>query len=170
MLHLVLHNFHKQQKFRLRFSIKGLYFQMCEIMQILTPSSIRRGEEIGTIGFKCLGIWEEKGLKIENCRLEFGIKGFSNEMREIVEKYTGFFTSARWWSEDRWKEWVSNKREGRKNRCLGCFCGKKNIWFWSFSPCWCALRMLLTWIPGWAILVEKRQATQSAWNSYKFPH
>ena len=70
--------FPKATKIRLRFSIKGLHFQMCEILQILISSSIRRGEEIGMIGFKWLGIWEEKGLKIENYRLEFGIKDFSN--------------------------------------------------------------------------------------------
>ena len=36
-----------------------------------------------------------EGAEDRNCRLVFGIKGLSNEMREIVEKYTGFSTSAR---------------------------------------------------------------------------
>ena len=89
MLHLVLHNFHKQQKFRLRFSIKGLQFQMCEI---LTPSSIQRGEQIGMIGFKWLGLRDEKGLKIENCRLEFTMSSIrrGEEIGMIGFKWLGF--------------------------------------------------------------------------------
>ena len=184
---------------------------MCEILQILTPfsirtgekigtigfkwlglwekkrlkienyrleftlPSIRKGEEIGTIGFKWLGLWEEKRLKIENCRSKFGIKGFWNEIREIVEKYTGFSASPRWRSEERWDEWVSNEREGRKNHRLSVFVRSSNFDFgvfnrFSFSPCWHGLWMLLTWIPVGANSAQKKQSTQSAWNTYNFPY
>ena len=89
--------FPQATKFRLRFSIKGLHFQMCEILQILTLSSIRTGEEIGMIGFKWLKLGEEKWLKIENCRLEFTLSSIrrGEEIGTIRFKWLGLWEEKR---------------------------------------------------------------------------
>ena len=58
--------------------------------------------KMGIIGIGWLRLWEEKGLKKENCGLEFGIKDFWTEMREILEKYTRFSSSTGRGSEERW--------------------------------------------------------------------
>ena len=57
-------------------------------------------------------------------------------MTKLFKISTQFSASPRWRSEERWQEWVSNEREGRKNRWLHYFYGKLKSPRWQSEDRW----------------------------------
>ena len=81
-----------------------------------------------------LFLWEAQIASITKWRQMRGMgikweRGKKESLARVLNRwqhcFCGKLKSPRWQSEDRWEEWVSNERGGRKNRRLSCFVGKR---------------------------------------------